>query len=46
MFDFDRADEDTRMEMIELRRDSVQKEKLRDVEVQSACACLPARRFA
>jgi hypothetical protein len=46
MFDFDKVDEDTRMEMIELHRDSVPKEKLMGVKVQSSCACLPARRFS
>jgi hypothetical protein len=46
MFDFDKSDEDTRMEMIELHSDTAPIEKLRDVKVQSSRACLPARRFS
>jgi hypothetical protein len=46
MIDFDKADEDTGMEMIELYRDSVPEEKLRDLNLQSSCVCLPARRFS
>jgi hypothetical protein len=46
MFDFDKADEDTRMGMKELRYDLVLKENPRDVKVQSSCVCLPARRLS
>jgi hypothetical protein len=33
MFDFDKADKDTRMEMTELHCDSVLKEKSRDINL-------------